>query len=76
MAVVTGRLSPFSYQNNRKEWKGEGQEPRVFSFKEGIWFCMMSLTPQGERQPSVSLHTVKVNAVSLHTVKVNADSSR
>ncbi|KAK7489559.1 hypothetical protein BaRGS_00019193 [Batillaria attramentaria] len=47
LICVFDRLSPFSYQNNRKEWKGEGQEPRVFTFKEGIWFCMMSLTPQG-----------------------------
>lgn len=43
------RFSPFSYQNNRHVWNGEGHEPRVFSLKEGIWFCMMSLTPQGNR---------------------------
>ncbi|KAK7109957.1 ionotropic receptor 25a-like [Littorina saxatilis] len=47
LICIFDRLSPFSYQNNRKDWKGEGQEPRVFTFKEGIWFCMMSLTPQG-----------------------------
>lgn len=41
------RFSPFSFQNNKESWKGEGAEPRVFSMKEGIWFCMMSLTPQG-----------------------------
>ncbi|KAK3096044.1 hypothetical protein FSP39_022435 [Pinctada imbricata] len=41
------RFSPFSYQNNIESWNGKGTEPRVFTMKEGIWFCMMSLTPQG-----------------------------
>lgn len=41
------KLSPFSYQNNLKLWKGHGPEPRIFTLKEGVWFCMMSLTPQG-----------------------------
>ncbi|CAG2254781.1 unnamed protein product [Mytilus edulis] len=41
------KFSPYSYQNDETLWDGQGPEPRVFSFKEGIWFCMMSLTPQG-----------------------------
>ncbi|XP_059149035.1 ionotropic receptor 25a-like [Physella acuta] len=41
------RLSPFSYQNRRSQWNEVGEEPRIFTLKEGIWFCMMSLTPQG-----------------------------
>ena len=35
-----------SYQNNKSTWDGEGEEPRVFTLKEGLWFCMTSLTPQ------------------------------
>ncbi|KAJ8317339.1 hypothetical protein KUTeg_005243 [Tegillarca granosa] len=44
---IFDRSSPFSYQNNRSAWNGQGAEPRIFTFKEGVWFCMMSLTPQG-----------------------------
>ncbi|XP_041370921.1 ionotropic receptor 25a-like [Gigantopelta aegis] len=44
---VFDKLSPFSYQNNKQEQTNEGPESRVFTLKEGIWFCMMSLTPQG-----------------------------
>ncbi|XP_055955911.1 ionotropic receptor 25a isoform X2 [Patella vulgata] len=47
LICVFDKLSPFSYQNNTIDWNGEGSEPRVFTLKEGIWFCMMSLTPQG-----------------------------
>ncbi|CAL1539208.1 unnamed protein product [Lymnaea stagnalis] len=47
LICVFDRLSPFSYQNRRSQWKEHGEEPRVFTLKEGIWFCMMSLTPQG-----------------------------
>ncbi|XP_046565888.1 ionotropic receptor 25a-like [Haliotis rubra] len=47
LICVFDKLSPFSYQNSKQEWNGDGPEPRVFSLKEGIWFCMMSLTPQG-----------------------------
>ena len=42
------KFSPYSYQNDTNLWDGQGPEPRVFTFKEGIWFCMMSLTPQGK----------------------------
>lgn len=42
------KFSPYSHQNTRKELKEGQQEARVFTFKEGIWFCLMSLTPQGE----------------------------
>ncbi|WAR22346.1 IR25A-like protein, partial [Mya arenaria] len=39
------KFSPFSYQNNPDS--STGPEKRIFTFKEGIWFCMTSLTPQG-----------------------------
>lgn len=39
------RLSPFSYYNNKAGWAD--QKRRDFSYKESIWFCMTSLTPQG-----------------------------
>ncbi|PVD29826.1 hypothetical protein C0Q70_09083 [Pomacea canaliculata] len=41
------QVQPYSHQNTRKESKEGQQEARVFTFKEGIWFCLMSLTPQG-----------------------------
>ncbi|KAK3587505.1 hypothetical protein CHS0354_003648 [Potamilus streckersoni] len=41
------KLSPFSYQNNPERWKDKGSAKRIFTLKEGIWFCMTSLTPQG-----------------------------
>ncbi|GFO24576.1 glutamate receptor, ionotropic kainate 2 [Plakobranchus ocellatus] len=46
---VFDKLSPFSNQNRKSEpWQGvNGAEPRIFTLKESIWFCMMSLTPQG-----------------------------
>lgn len=39
------KFSPYSYQNNPTTTKGP--EKRIFTLKEGIWFCMTSLTPQG-----------------------------
>ncbi|XP_074641312.1 ionotropic receptor 25a-like [Tubulanus polymorphus] len=47
LLFVFDKYSPYSYQNNRDKWDGDGDEPRVFSLKEGLWFCMTSLTPQG-----------------------------
>jgi ionotropic glutamate receptor len=47
LLAVFDKFSPYSYQNNRSSWDGQGEEPRVFSLKEGLWFCMTSLTPQG-----------------------------
>ncbi|XP_012940304.1 ionotropic receptor 25a [Aplysia californica] len=47
LICVFDKLSPFSYQNRKNQWKSSGSEPRVFTLKEGVWFCMMSLTPQG-----------------------------
>ncbi|XP_076060298.1 ionotropic receptor 25a [Oratosquilla oratoria] len=40
------RWSPYSYQNNRDKYV-EDDEKREFTFKECLWFCMTSLTPQG-----------------------------
>ncbi|KAF5277632.1 hypothetical protein FQA39_LY06125 [Lamprigera yunnana] len=40
------RWSPYSLQNNRDKYENV-EEKREFSFKECLWFCMMSLTPQG-----------------------------
>ena len=47
LICVFDKLSPFSYQNSKQEQTNDGPESRVFTLKEGIWFCMMSLTPQG-----------------------------
>ncbi|CAD5111995.1 unnamed protein product [Dimorphilus gyrociliatus] len=47
LLCVFDKYSPYSYQNNKESWDGQGDEPRVFTLKEGLWFCMTSLTPQG-----------------------------
>jgi hypothetical protein len=47
LLYVFDKLSPYSYQNNKEKFQNVTPEPRVFTIKEGIWFCMMSLTPQG-----------------------------
>ena len=43
---VFDKFSPYSYQNNVEQYKDD-EEKRFFSFKECLWFCMTSLTPQG-----------------------------
>ena len=40
------RWSPFSYQNNM-ETDEDDDEERYFNCKESLWFCMLSMTPQG-----------------------------
>lgn len=40
------RWSPYSYQNNREKYRDD-EEKREFNLKECLWFCMTSLTPQG-----------------------------
>merc|ERR1719464_1703722 len=42
---VFDKFSPYSYQNNVEKYKDD--EERFFNFKECLWFCMTSLTPQG-----------------------------
>lgn len=43
---VFDKFSPYSYQNNVEKYKDD-EEKRYFNFKECLWFCMTSLTPQG-----------------------------
>ncbi|XP_071516701.1 ionotropic receptor 25a isoform X2 [Panulirus ornatus] len=43
---IFDRFSPYSYQNNKERYKDD-DEKREFTFKECLWFCMTSLTPQG-----------------------------
>ena len=43
---VFDKFSPYSYQNNMEKYKDD-DEKRFFNFKECLWFCMTSLTPQG-----------------------------
>ena len=42
---IFDKFSPYSYQNNLEKFK-EDEEKRFFNFKECLWFCMTSLTPQ------------------------------
>ena len=42
---IFDRWSPYSYQNNMEKYKDD-DEKRYFNFKECLWFCMTSLTPQ------------------------------
>ncbi|XP_063876417.1 ionotropic receptor 25a-like isoform X2 [Scylla paramamosain] len=46
LLYVFDRFSPYSYQNNKEKYKDD-DEKREFTFKECLWFCMTSLTPQG-----------------------------
>uniref|UniRef100_A0A5S6QRI5 Glutamate receptor n=1 Tax=Trichuris muris TaxID=70415 RepID=A0A5S6QRI5_TRIMR len=43
---IFDRFSPYSYRNNKEKYEND-PEKRVFTFKESLWFCMNSLTPQG-----------------------------
>ena len=64
LLAVFDKYSPYSYQNNRESWDGEGDEPRVFSLKEGLWFCMTSLTPQGRLRPVMFLFYSKSYSIT------------
>lgn len=46
LLYIFDRCSPYSYQNNKEKYKDD-DEKREFHFKECLWFCMTSLTPQG-----------------------------
>ena len=43
---IFDKFSPYSYTNNKEKYKDD-PEKREFTFKECLWFCMTSLTPQG-----------------------------
>ena len=49
----------FSEQNNMEKYEDD-EEKRYFNFKESLWFCMTSLTPQVlfKRHHFVSILTV------------------
>lgn len=49
------RYSPDSYRNNREKYKDHEDENREFNYKECLWFCLMSLTPQGGGQAPMNL---------------------
>ena len=42
---IFDKYSPYSFQNNMETFKDD-DEQRYFNFKECLWFCMTSLTPQ------------------------------
>ncbi|KAJ8664779.1 hypothetical protein QAD02_006441 [Eretmocerus hayati] len=43
---IFDRLSPYSYRNNKSAYP-RPYDRRLFTLKECVWFCTMSLTPQG-----------------------------
>ncbi|QQP50894.1 Uncharacterized protein FKW44_012048, partial [Caligus rogercresseyi] len=43
---IFDKYSPYSYQNNIEKYEDD-DEKRYFNFKECLWFCLTSLTPQG-----------------------------
>lgn len=51
---VFDKFSPYSYTNNKDKYKDD-PEKREFTFKECLWFCMTSLTPQGKRRETKTL---------------------
>lgn len=40
------KWSPYSYRNNMERYK-DATETRIFGFKESLWFCLSTFTPQG-----------------------------
>lgn len=54
LLTLFDRYSPYSYQNNKLKYKDDN-EKRIFTFKESLWFCMTSLTPQGGGEAPKSL---------------------
>ena len=57
LLYVFDRFSPYSYQNNKEKYKDD-DEKREFTFKECLWFCMTSLTPQVRLFLFPSLHFI------------------
>lgn len=51
LMYIFDRWSPYSYQNNREKYMDD-DEKREFNMKECLWFCMTSLTPQGNLFPT------------------------
>ena len=43
---IFDKWSPYSYQNNQIKYKDD-DERQIFTYKESLWFCLTSLTPQG-----------------------------
>ncbi|RWS30328.1 glutamate receptor ionotropic: kainate 2-like protein, partial [Leptotrombidium deliense] len=54
LLTLFDKYSPYSYQNNKLKYKDDN-EKRIFTFKESLWFCMTSLTPQGGGEAPKSL---------------------
>lgn len=48
LLAIFDRFSPYSYRNRPERYESENEEcKRIFTFKEALWFCFISLTPQG-----------------------------
>lgn len=58
---LSDKWSPYSYQNNMEKYK-ESKEKRVFGFKESLWFCLTTLTPQGGGETPKSMSTKLIAA--------------
>ncbi|KRY42808.1 Glutamate receptor 4 [Trichinella spiralis] len=48
--TVIDRCSPFSYRNNRSNYGEDDPDNCIFTYKESLWFCLRSFTPQGGGQ--------------------------
>lgn len=46
LLAIFDRYSPYSYRNKPEKYVDE-EDKRIFTFKETLWFCFISLTPQG-----------------------------
>ncbi|XP_025017166.1 ionotropic receptor 25a-like [Tetranychus urticae] len=45
---IFDRFSPYSFRNRPEKFEHESEEcKRIFTLKESLWFCFISLTPQG-----------------------------
>ncbi|KRX95503.1 Glutamate receptor 4 [Trichinella pseudospiralis] len=48
--TVIDQYSPFSYRNNRSNYGEDDPDNCIFTYKESLWFCLRSFTPQGGGQ--------------------------
>ncbi|KRX21399.1 Glutamate receptor ionotropic, kainate 1 [Trichinella nelsoni] len=44
--TVIDQCSPFSYRNNRSNYGEDDPDNCIFTYKESLWFCLRSFTPQ------------------------------
>ncbi|OUC40616.1 Ligand-gated ion channel [Trichinella nativa] len=63
--TVIDRCSPFSYRNNRSNYGEDDPDNCIFTYKESLWFCLRSFTPQANLAAMFSATRVVTTVTSL-----------